>query len=230
MPIAAALLAGCALRQPPAAAPDLRTAAYSVGGQPIDVFACGRGPGGVLVLGGVHGDERGSAQLVRTLAERLRCPHDEPIMIVPTLNPDGIEAATRSNARGVDLNRNMAARSWTPRPVHGPEPLSEPESRALDDLLRAVRPVLTISVHEGDAALVDWDGPPSRAASMLAACTGLPLQRIGARPGSLGALLGADWGWPLVTIELPRTTSQLPAETAWDYYGHCLLEAIADRG
>ncbi len=225
----AALFPGCALRPaPPATAPEHSTVAYSVGAQPIDVFVCGSGPGGVLVLGGVHGDERGSAQLVRTLADRLRCPRNEAVTIVPALNPDGLQAATRSNARGVDLNRNLAAQSWTPRPAHGAQPLSEPESQTLDGLLRHVRPVLTISVHEGDVALIDWDGPASARASTLAACTGLPLQRIGARPGSLGALLGDDWGWPLVTIELPRATSELPPDTAWDHYGACLLAAIAD--
>lgn len=201
--------------------------AYSVRAQPIDVVSCGPGPGGVLVLGGVHGDERGSAQLVRTLADGLRCGAGETVTVVAALNPDGLYAATRGNARGVDLNRNMAAWSWTPRPAHGCQPLSEPESRALDALLRRVRPVLTISVHEADVPLVDWDGPAGEAAAAIAACTGLPLQRIGARAGSLGSLVGNDWGWPLVTIELPRATSRLPADAVWERWGHCLLAAIA---
>lgn len=223
-------LAGCAAhRRLPVVALERVPLTQSVDGAPIDAYVCGRGPGGLLVLGGVHGDERGSAGLVRTLVERIDCPQGETLTIVPSLNPDGLRAATRANARGVDLNRNMPARSWTPWPVHGEQPLSEPESRALDGLLRTLRPALTISVHEADVALVDWDGPASAPAEALAACLGLPLQRIGARAGSLGALLGDDWGWPLVTIELPRVTSQLPPETVWEQYGVCLLEAVAGR-
>lgn len=226
----AAVLSGCALRAgPPPAAPERIVAAYSVRGHAVDVVRCGRGPGGVVVLGGVHGDERGSALLVRMLAESLRCPADAIVTIVPGLNPDGLEVATRSNARGVDLNRNMPAWSWTPDASHGDEPLSEPESRALDDMLRQVRPVLIVSVHEADVPLVDWDGPASEPAAAIAACIGLPLQRIGPRPGSLGSLVGIDWGWPLVTIELPRATSQWPAETVWERYGSCLRDAIEDR-
>lgn len=227
----AALLAGCAAHRPPSAgAPARFEYARSVAGDVIDLFVCGRGTGGVLVLGGVHGDERGSALLVRTLAERYRCPAGEAVVtIVPGLNPDGLRAATRLNARGVDLNRNMPARSWTPQWVHGEQPLSEPESGALDALLRHVRPALTISVHEADVPLVDWDGPAGEAAGAIAVCMDLPLQRIGARPGSLGALLGEDWGWPLVTIELPRATSRMDADAIWERYGDCLLDAIAGR-
>jgi protein MpaA len=221
------LLAGCASHRPaPELAPQRFDYARSVGGQSIEVFACGRGEGGVLVLGGVHGDERGSALLVRTLAERLDCAEHATLTVVPALNPDGLQAGTRTNARGVDLNRNMPARSWTPAWVHGDQPLSEPESGALDALLRHVRPALTISVHEANVPLVDWDGPAGEAAGAIAVCMDLPLGRIGARPGSLGALLGEDWGWPLVTIELPRAASAMDADALWDRYGDCLLEAI----
>jgi hypothetical protein len=104
--------------------------------------------------------------------------------------------------------------------------MSEPESRALYDVLVRANPAFVISVHEGTEPLVDWDGPAADAAQSLGACTNLEVRRIGALPGSLGSLVGVDWGRPLVTLELPRAASSLPVETLWATYGHCLLEAV----
>lgn len=223
-----ALLCGCALRPTsrPDVAPERQVVAHSVRGQPIEVVRCGTEPGGVLVVGGTHGDELGAAALVRELARRLRCPARGTVTVVTTLNPDGVDLAERANALGVDLNRNMPTSNWTARAAHGPEPLSEPESRALYDVLLRVRPSFTLSVHEGGEALVDWDGPADEAAQALGACTGLYAERIGSMPGSLGSLLGVDWGWPLVTLELPRSASRLPVDEVWATYGDCLLRAI----
>jgi len=222
------LVGACAPRR--AAAPPTRPsrtiAAHSLGGAPIEVFTCGQGPGGLLVIGGTHGDERGSALLVRELVVRLACPAT-PVTIVWAVNPDGLATARRANARGVDLNRNLPTRSWTARATHGSGPLSEPESRALYDVILRARPSFTLSVHEGSDALVDYDGPAATAAAALATCTGLPVERLGARPGSLGSLIGVDWGLPLVTLELPRWTSRLDADQLWARYGPCLLYAVA---
>jgi len=223
------LLAACAPRHPPVAPalPQRAVVAYSVGGAPIEVFTCGQGHGGLLVVGGTHGDERGSALLVRQLALRLTCPASgTPVTIVPWLNPDGLWSASRANARGVDLNRNLPTRSWTPHASHGHAPLSEPETRALYELLRRARPAFTLSVHEGSEALVDYDGPAYEASARVAACAGLPVERIGAHPGSLGSLVGVDWGLPLVTLELPRWTSRLESDELWALYGQCLRYAV----
>jgi murein peptide amidase A len=221
-----ASVCGCALRAAPGVTPQWQIMAHSIRGYPIDVVRCGTGMGGVLVIGGTHGDETGSASLVRELAVRLECATHGAITVVPALNPDGLGIAERSNALGVDLNRNLPTQNWTARPAHGPEPLSEPESRALYDVLLRVRPAFTISVHEASVALVDWDGPADDAARALGACTGLEARRIGAMPGSLGSLLGIDWGWPLVTLELPREASRMSGEALWATYGDCLLSAI----
>jgi len=228
------LVAGCGLRlalPSPGTAPRRDVAARSVRGDPIEVFRCGQEAGGVLVVGGMHGDERGGAALVRELTIRLACTHGGgALTIMPVLNPDGLYVAARANARGVDLNRNLPTHSWVPRPAHGGWPMSEPESRALYDVLVRANPAFVISVHEGTEPLVDWDGPAADAAQGLGACTGLEVRRIGALPGSLGSLVGVDWGRPLVTLELPRAASSLPVETLWATYGHCLLEAVGQPG
>jgi protein MpaA len=234
--VCAVLASGCAALRPARPAPTgdvprSQVVGHSVLGEPIEVFTCGRGTGGVLVVGGTHGDERASALVVRELAKRLRCPPGGcAVTILPAFNPDGLALVARGNARGVDLNRNLPARSWTRRPPHGDRPGSEPESRALHDLLVRVRPALTISVHESSLPLVDYDGPGAPTAHALAACIGLDTSKIGALPGSLGSLVGVDWGLAVVTVELPPEASRLSSEVLWARYGRCLLEAVVQHG
>jgi hypothetical protein len=86
---------------------------------------------------------------------------------VPMGNPDGFLAVQgglaagrrrfrRSNAAGVDLNRNFAVgwddryylHRWLPRIFSpGSGPLSEPETRAIDAVLSWARPSYAVSLH-----------------------------------------------------------------------------------
>lgn len=105
-------------------------------------------------------------------------------VLMPVVNPDGFAATMerlrrnfpawrRGNANGVDLNRNfpevLAAgekRSWNPLSgsswrrspwFRGPQPLSEPESRAVAEVAREVRPSLALGFHSfGQLLLHPW--------------------------------------------------------------------------
>jgi len=74
------------------------------------------------------------------------------IWVVSTMNPDGSVARRRTNARGVDLNRNFPygwARGkrgsiYYPGPHRG----SEPETRAVAVFLERLRPDLVVSLHQ----------------------------------------------------------------------------------
>ena len=103
------------------------------------------------------------------------------LVVVPIVNPDalhancariaaGRRAGMRCNARGVDLNRNFPRlRSRLPlnplggsrwrRAMHyvGPHPLSEPETRALRDVVDELRPRASVGFHSfGELLLYPW--------------------------------------------------------------------------
>lgn len=125
----------------------------SVRGRPIVAWHRAR-PGAtrtLLVIGNIHGDEKAGLRVVRRLRERATLPADVDLWLVPSINPDGTAAGTRTNAHGVDLNRNFPYR-WRSSPRgpnwSGPSYLSEPESQALRRLTLRLQPRLTVIFHQ----------------------------------------------------------------------------------
>jgi protein MpaA len=140
----------------------------------------------VLVVGCIHGNETGGIRISRAL-ERLS-PRGLDLWIVSDLNPDGVAAGTRQNAHGVDLNRNFP---WGWRPLNGvyesgARPLSEPEARIAQALVRRVRPRLTIWFHQ-QLDLVWGAGGDPRIERLFARVSGLPYRRRPQLPGSATA-------------------------------------------
>jgi protein MpaA len=174
----------------------------------------------VLVTGAIHGDELSSAAVafhwMRLAAEEaVQMPQPVHWRFVPVLNPDGLFAQppSRTNARGVDLNRNFPTPNWErdasvywerrtgkdPRRWPGPKPLSEPESRFLHEQMQSFKPHLIVAIH-APYGVLDFDGPsvpPSRLGRLY-------LDQVGIFPGSLGNYGGVHKGVPVVTIELPN--------------------------
>ena len=106
-----------------------------------------------LVVGSIHGDETEGHEIVHTLKRRYRDAKHVKLWVVKTVNPDGVAANMRKNARGVDLNRNFAYRWEGGVPPSsgyypGPHPFSEPESRAVKRLVKRIRPNVTVWYHQ----------------------------------------------------------------------------------
>ena len=136
----------------------------------------------VLAIGCIHGDEcAGIDALARS--ERGCPPPGDGLVTVPNLNPDGLALGTRLNGRGVDLNRNFAT-DWRPLGVRGdpehsgPAPFSEPESQIARQLIRTLRPDVTIWFHQQAEPLVRAWGPSIPAARVYARLAGLPFHRL----------------------------------------------------
>ena len=105
----------------------------------------------VIVIGAIHGDEKAGMGVTSRL-KRRNPPRNLDLWIIPTINPDGVAAGTRTNARKVDLNRNFPYR-WKRINVgrstySGPSAASEPETRALLKFIKKVNPRITVSFHQ----------------------------------------------------------------------------------
>ena len=140
-----------------------------------------------VVVGSIHGDERGGLAVTRALRRAARTGGVD-LWVIDSVNPDGLRRHTRQNARGVDLNRNFpyrwrasgrrGARYWG-----GPRPLSEPESRTVQRWLLRIRPAVTIWYHQPwGAVLVPCSGAGpierryARRARMPLSCRGAGLR------------------------------------------------------
>ncbi|MCD6304180.1 MAG: DUF2817 domain-containing protein [Planctomycetes bacterium] len=200
----------------------------SVQGRAIRCSVIGTGGETTLILGGIHGDEHAAVPLCRRLAAYLGSYpfllDGRRVVIVPAANPDGLAANRRTNAHGVDLNRNFDASNHRARGSGGPRAMSEPESRFIAMLIERYRPSRIVTIHQ-PLACVDYDGPARALAEAMSRASGLPVRKLGARPGSLGSYAGVDRRIPIVTLELPAAASSLSDEELWDRYGQCLVLA-----
>lgn len=107
----------------------------------------------VVVLGQMHGDEPAGPRVVKRMISAVRVGQGKGVWFVPTMNPDGAVRGTRTNARGVDLNRNWPTNGFTSRGKGtrtwgGPRAMSEPETRAMHRFLKARMPDYVASVHQ----------------------------------------------------------------------------------
>jgi len=184
-----------------------------------------RAPRKVLVLGGIHGDEYSAVVVAFQWIERLNGDRFQRFQwrFLPCVNPDGLLArpSTRTNARGVDLNRNFPTPDWNtnavaywkdktrkdPRRFPGRQAGSEPETHWIVEQIASYQPDAIVSLH-APLNLLDFDGPytpPSRLGY-------LRLAPIGTYPGSLGGYAGLFLKLPVMTPELPTAQHTPSAE------------------
>jgi hypothetical protein len=156
----------------------------STRGQEIRAFTLGSGRPRTLVVGSVHGDER-AGTVVATRLLHARPPSRGSITVVPDLNPDGHAAKRRSNARGVDLNRNFPG-TWRGLRTAGSAPASEVETRLAMELIRDLRPDVTIWFHQPQGLVRAW-GPSVGIARRYARLAGMRFARLAWPPGSATA-------------------------------------------
>jgi protein MpaA len=167
-----------------------------------------------LVFGGIHGDELDTPRAVAALAAALReSPVAAHVLLVEAVNPDGLAAGSKDNARGIDLNRNFPSTNWSqahpPGYASGMAPLSEPESAWLAMLIERFEPRRLVAIHQ-PFRCVNFDGPARDLAERMAHACGWPVMAdIGyPTPGSFGSCYGVDRGLPVVTLELPRPLAE----------------------
>ena len=164
----------------------------------------------VLIIGVFHGDEQDGEFLIRKYLENCtKYEGKNRILFVPCLNPDGKALKTRTNANGVDLNRNFPAKNWEKSVKDeyfgGESPGSEIETAFVCEIIEEFSPDAILTLHE-PYKVVNFDGPAENLAADISRITGYPVQNdIGyPTPGSFGTYCGIERNIPVITLELPE--------------------------
>ena len=230
---------------------DWKVGGMSVEGRPL-VYAEFGDPNAkntTLVFSMVHGDEVTplyiGVQLAHWMAQHtegkdplkgIHLPYR--VVVAPMVNPDGFFRKTRTNARKVDLNRNLATRDWQEKALKlwksqfgsqrrrypGPQAASEPETLFQQELIQTIKPQKILSIH-APLNFMDYDGPTRTRLSLarfpqeyVQECLRLRSQlkavHGGFFPGSLGNYGGQELGIPTLTLELPTADPHM-AEQYW---------------
>ena len=136
-------------------------------GRPIDVVHVAGTGKRILVVGCIHGDECEWIE-VTTLLARSHPAVD--LWLVHQLNPDGYARRSRTNAHGVDLNRDFLA-------------ATQRETRIVRKLILRLKPDVTIWFHQPQAVVRAW-GPSQTTARRYARLAGVPYRALAWPPGS----------------------------------------------
>jgi len=175
---------------------------FSVLGRPLEVYAFGQGNKPRMIVAGIHGGYEWNTialadQLILYINDHPAIiPEDVRLYILRNLNPDGDARSHdeygRTNAHGVDLNRNFPihwAATWDRRgcfdltfTTSGPYPASEPETRLLMNFLQANAIEALISYHSAALGIFPggepWDEASQRLARAIASVTTYPYPPI----------------------------------------------------
>ncbi len=210
------------------------TIGYSVSGESMDAIQIGDEGEVIHFYGGVHGDEPEGVDLAFKLKDYLVANakdfKNKTLIVVPIVNPDGFKNKTRVNLNKVDLNRNFPSKDWVskcdqPRYYPGPTANSEPETKAIVELIEQTQPKKIITFHSLIPHQINYDGPAKKLAYAMSSHNQYPVtEHIGyATPGSLGSFAGGDKNVSVITYELPEKISP---DNAWNEAVKAILEAI----
>lgn len=194
-----------------------------------------------IFIGGIHGDEPNAVaigeQFIEYLNQNFGSLNGEVVGIISHANPDGITHGTRHNSHGVDLNRNFDTDN-VPNPNYspnhwqypGPRPESEPETRALRDMITQYKPEKIVAIHTGVRNarnyFVDYDGRQSIGlARVMILENDYPLKVFSPNFGSLGNNYGREEGIQMVTLEA-KSPVMKNAREVFDENLPALLAAI----
>lgn len=187
-----------------------------------------------LILCGVHGDEitpvKFCFDILNDIKKSPELIKDNLIVLAPIVSPDSFmkKYPTRTNARGIDVNRNFPTKDWNKKAIKlwkqrygsnkrrypGRKALSEQETIFQVNIINRYKPSKIISVHS-PLTLIDYDGPSTghkhgtQAELLLIQMSDKAGKyKINNYPfftGSLGNWAGNERNIPTYTLELPNS-------------------------
>jgi hypothetical protein len=136
----------------------------SAEGRHIPLLVVGSGPTTVLLWSQMHGDEPTATSALLDVLEHLgktrKTPGTERLLsrltlaIIPMLNPDGAERTRRTNAQGIDINRDALR-------------LQTPEGRFLKTVRDRLKPSVGYNLHNHSPNVTAGRHGPQVAISLL---------------------------------------------------------------
>jgi protein MpaA len=166
-------------------------------GKPIDVVHVAGTGKRILVVGCIHGNECEGIEVTRLLA---RSHPKADLWLVHQLNPDGYARRSRTNAHGIDLNRDFLA-------------ATQRETRIARKLILRLQPDVTLWFHQPQAVVRAW-GPSRATARRYARLAGVPYRSVAWPPGSASRWQNGI-GQISFVVELPA--GELPDAAARRY-------------
>ena len=215
-----------------------------------------------LIMCGVHGDEITPVKFCYDILQHFKEESlkdmksrllNKTIVLVPLVNPDAFfkKFPTRTNANGVDINRNFPTRDWNEKALKlwryhykkdkrrypGPKANSEPETNFQVAMIDIFTPHKIISVH-APLTMLDYDGPESlhtggavgqKANQLLIqmskSANDYRIKNYPFFPGSLGNYAGNERNIPTFTFELPSSDYR-HHKRYWNQFKGIIVEAI----
>lgn len=133
---------------------------YSVKGKPIHIRKYGTAGEMTLIVCGLNGDDRIAVKWIDSFSQQLA---DAPemlqgrqIVLLRDPNPDGLTMKTVANDHGVILNQNFPTAGYRPGETSGPGPASEPETRAVLEVLYRLQPQRIMHVQSAGQSEIVW--------------------------------------------------------------------------
>lgn len=130
---------------------------YSVKNRAIEGYEIGSGENTIMLFGAIHGNEKGTADLLNKLIEEVKnnpslVSLTKKLVVIPIINPDGyLEEHDKYNANDVNLNLNFETSGWSQYGKAGTfgglKPFTEPESQVIKQVVEEYKPSMMIAFH-----------------------------------------------------------------------------------
>ncbi len=157
----------------------------------------------ILIVGVFHGDEPQGEFFINKYLEKEHKDSKNALYFIPRLNKNN----KRTNANGVDLNRNFPTKNWQKSArgdyFGGDMPNSEEETKFLVNLIEDNSFDAIVTIH-APYKIINYDGPALELAQKISSILNYPVESdIGyPTPGSFGTYCGVERQIPVITIEI----------------------------